>query len=326
MSAFGFGRSGRYAAGVALGYGLLSATYILLSSALAADASHTVEELKRIESIKGVAFVVVTSLLVYLGAFVAMRRIERDTRELMRRDQALITAGGRVFAGLIASSVGHDANNVLVAVLSDLEDIAAHAQPAEAERVRRLRHSVERLVELNRRLVGAARQGLPREFEPIDVVSIARQSVDSLRSHAHVRKCRLAFVGEGQVRVAGTPLLLHQIVTNLVLNAAEATSSSGSVEVRVFAHAGEAVLEVHDDGPGVPRELRGTLFDALVTTKPDGNGLGLFSVRACAKGLGGRVEIDDSPLGGALFRVRLPFDAPRAPLPDRSGMAASPRT
>jgi two-component system CitB family sensor kinase len=81
--------------------------------------------------------------------------------------------------------------------------------------------------------------------------------------------------------------------------------------VRVRTEAGRAVIEVHDNGPGVPVERRADLFTSLATTKPDGNGLGLFSVKACANGLGGQVEVGDSPLGGALFRIRLPLATSR---------------
>ena len=102
------------------------------------------------------------------------------------------------------------------------------------------------------------------------------------------------------------PLLIHQNLGNLILNAAEATGGRGRIEVRIVEGGEQVVLEVHDDGPGVPRDLRHSLFDGLRTTKPGGAGLGLFSVRSCTQILGGTVAIDESPFGGALFRVVLP--------------------
>ena len=102
-------KSTRYAAYLAGAYVLLAGAYIILSGYLAAGASHTVEELRRIEAIKGVVYVAVTALLIFAGARWAMRRMEHDARELMRRDQALVANEGRVFAGLRAIDwVEHD--------------------------------------------------------------------------------------------------------------------------------------------------------------------------------------------------------------------------
>jgi hypothetical protein len=108
----------RYAVGVAAVYGIVAASYILISSTMAADASRTVEDLRRLETLKGIAFVTVTSALVFAGAFAALRRMERDGEALLRRERALVEAEGRVFSGLIAATVAHDANNVLMAVLA----------------------------------------------------------------------------------------------------------------------------------------------------------------------------------------------------------------
>jgi signal transduction histidine kinase len=77
----------------------------------------------------------------------------------------------------------------------------------------------------------------------------------------------------------------------------------------VSRDATHARIAVHDNGPGVAVERRAGLFDALVTTKPNGTGLGLFSVKACATALGGRVDVGDSPLGGAVFSIVLPVEA-----------------
>ena len=91
----------------------------------------------------------------------------------------------------------------------------------------------------------------------------------------------------------------------------QAAGEKGIIEARVRGEDNAVVIEVHDNGPGVPPERRAELFSALVTTKPDGNGLGLFSVKACATGLGGRVDVSESPLGGALFRIHLPRSSVR---------------
>lgn len=295
-----------YSLGLALAYGAFAGIYILVSSSLAAGHSTTIEELRQIETTKGIAYVLLTTLGAFLCALLAMRRMERDAAELVRCERALVASEDRVFAGVMAASVAHDANHVLGAVLADLESLAQSDQLAGTFQVEQLRTSVGRLVALNHRLQNAARQGVPKDRHSVDFARLVRDSVATVRSHHQLRGCRIVCRGVESVPLATQPRLVHQIVSNLVLNAGEATQGRGSIEVVVTGGEREVGVEVHDDGPGVPSEQRAALFDSLMSTKSTGTGLGLFSARACAQGLGGSIEIGDSPLGGALFRLRLP--------------------
>lgn len=300
-------KSTRYAAMLAGAYVVVAGVYIVVSGYLAAGVSGSVEEMRRIETIKGVMYVAVTAALIYAGARWAMHRMERDAEELRRREQALIANEGRVFAGLIAAAIAHDANNVLTVALADL-DFMEQDGVGGAD-LARLRQTVGRLVGLNQRLLDSAQTYATRQVLPLDAREAVRDVVAILRAHRDVRRCRVSLAGDAGAIISASPALMHQLVGNLVINAAQAAGDRGQIEVRVSAADGEATIEVHDSGPGVPPERRADLFRALATTKPDGNGLGLFSVKACASGLGGSVEVGDSPLGGALFRVRLPLAA-----------------
>jgi signal transduction histidine kinase len=175
-----------------------------------------------------------------------------------------------------------------------------------------MRSSVERLVALNQRLLVTARRGRATRPEDVELVPNIEETLAVARSHASVRGCRLEFVPSGPVRLHTHGLLVQQILSNLVVNAGEATGGRGAIEVRLGDSPSEVTLEVHDNGPGVPPERRARLFDSLESTKPDGSGMGLFSVRSCVSALGGTVEVGDSPLGGACFRVHLP-ELPRDP-------------
>ena len=101
------------------------------------------------------------------------------------------------------------------------------------------------------------------------------------------------------------------MLLNLLLNASEATGGQGRVHLKI-AESGESVsFEVHDNGPGIPAQVRDRVFDPFFTTKTEGHGLGLLSVQACAEAHGGMAEVGSSTeLGGALFRVLLPRQRP----------------
>ncbi len=306
MSAGHPGRALRYALLLAGGYAVLSGVYIVFSSAIAARLSGDVEQLREIETFKGVMFVAVTALAVFLGAWVAVARIERHEAEVRHRDRALLANERRAFAGLLAASTAHDANNVLVAVISDLEGLR-HAIGAEAPALQGLQRSVDKLIALNRRLLSIVRQGAASSATDVDVSHEIQECLAVVRSHTSARRCALHFDPTGPLPMRVHPLLVHQIVGNLLVNACEATDGRGTVEVRLARDPSHVTIEVHDDGPGVPTERRPGIFDALETTKADGSGLGLFSVKSCAQALGGAVDLLESPLGGACFRVRLPL-------------------
>ncbi|HSU39607.1 MAG TPA: ATP-binding protein, partial [Polyangiaceae bacterium] len=103
--------------------------------------------------------------------------------------------------------------------------------------------------------------------------------------------------------------MLRRVVINLVQNAVQAlaqTKRPGHVVVRLGRQGGSLVLDVDDDGPGIPPELRAAVFDPYVTTKTDGTGLGLAIVKKIVVEHHGTISAEQSPEGGARLRVRLP--------------------
>lgn len=287
---------------VAGAYALVSAAYISVSDQLAAASARSVADLQRIETAKGLGFVAITTVGVFLGAWFAGRRVRRQVLETLDREQIIVAQQGRILAGAMAASVAHDANNVLVSLLGEIESLVARGDARGLDTaITNLRTGVDRLVGLNGRLLG-----MPLEQARVDVVRIVRESLATIRAHEAVAGCHLECRAPASVEIETHPLLVHQIVGNLVLNAAEATHGRGRIEVCVIDGADGVVIAVHDDGPGIPADRREGLFESFASTKPGGFGLGLFSVRTCVDLLGGAVEVGDSPLGGAMFRVALP--------------------
>jgi len=116
------------------------------------------------------------------------------------------------------------------------------------------------------------------------------------------------------LRLEGNPDELHRLILNLLDNAVRHTPPSSTIELRLRAEGGDAIVEVADDGPGIPAELRSEVFDRFVrgegpadTAIGGGSGLGLAIVRAVALSHGGSAEVTESERGGALFRIRLPM-------------------
>jgi two-component system OmpR family sensor kinase len=121
---------------------------------------------------------------------------------------------------------------------------------------------------------------------------------------------------------------LHRLVLNLIQNALVHTPPGTAVDVRARREGDDVLLEVSDEGPGIPEEMRAHIFDRFVRGNGDragsngtGSGLGLSIVRAVTDSLGGSVTVGESDSGGARFTVRIPAagakreDVPSPPQP-----------
>jgi signal transduction histidine kinase len=117
-----------------------------------------------------------------------------------------------------------------------------------------------------------------------------------------------------EVQVEGNPDDLHRLALNLVENAVRHTPAGTAVTLRVAREGEQAVLEVVDDGPGLPPGSGDQIFARFVRgggpadlVRDSGTGLGLAIVKAVAASHGGEVEAGSGPSGGARFTVRLPL-------------------
>ncbi|HTU32728.1 MAG TPA: ATP-binding protein [Candidatus Acidoferrum sp.] len=107
---------------------------------------------------------------------------------------------------------------------------------------------------------------------------------------------------------------LNQVWTNLIDNAIDAMNGKGELRVRAYHESDCAVVEIGDNGPGIPAEVQGHVFEPFFTTKKvgEGTGLGLDTVLRIVRRHHGSVDLKSQP-GDTRFRVRLPFKQPAAP-------------
>ena len=123
--------------------------------------------------------------------------------------------------------------------------------------------------------------------------------------HSRVRFTQAADPGSEPIEVMADRSGLRAAILNLVLNAIEAAGQGGSVAIEVQRQQEDVTVEVVDSGPGPPPELAETLWDAFVTSKPEGVGLGLAVARQVAADNGGRLSWNRSG-SETRFRLTLP--------------------
>lgn len=317
-------RPARIATMLALGYLLPSLLYIFASSKLTSEVATDPETAANIEMLKGSLFVLVSALLIGALSYGMLSLVKRRQSDSQRLREALLSAERRATTGLLSASVAHDARNEL-AVLKSNHQVLVRNLDLSPEDLEDLYNdqalAIERLQALTDRLVMNCRNSIGNESQQADISELIRQATTALRTHTRLHHVDLRCTLPEALSLKTYPVLIHQIVINLVLNAAEAIDAAnikeGIIEVVARGEDEKVIIEVHDNGPGIPEELREAVFGAFVSTKAEGNGLGLLSVRACASSHEGDVQIATSPLGGAQVRVSLnpvgdaPFDSAR---------------
>jgi two-component system sensor histidine kinase TctE len=154
--------------------------------------------------------------------------------------------------------------------------------------------------------------GRTLDIQEVDLAELAREQTFDMLSLARAKAIDLGFEGEQPVPVRGEPVLLRELIANLVHNAISYTPAGGQVTVRVGWHEGRARLSVIDNGPGIAPDERPRVFERFyrgATTSEPGTGLGLAIVKEICDRHQIAVAIEDGPAGQGLS-IELRWPAP----------------
>jgi two-component system, OmpR family, sensor kinase len=196
--------------------------------------------------------------------------------------------------------------------MGDDREAVAHAMSRVASETERITRLVEDLL-----LLARLDSGRPLEREPVD---LSRVAVDAV-SDAHVAGPDHQWeldLPEEPVVVTGDAARLHQVLTNLLANARIHTSAGTVVTTRLSTEPTQSVLQVIDNGPGIPAALQSEVFERFArgdtsrSRKGGSTGLGLAIVSAVVKAHNGTITVDSAP-GRTEFTVRLPLNGWQPP-------------
>jgi signal transduction histidine kinase len=239
---------------------------------------------------------------------------EKETRSHMIE---LAHANRQVTAGELSSTIAHELNQPLGAILTNAETaelILESPSPDLAELkeiladIRRDDHRASQVLE---RLRGFLKRA-PFEIRDIDLNEIMREAFGFLTVQASARNVALYLQPvPGDLRVKGDPVQLQQVILNLVVNSMEAMSSipyGRAVIGRTELNGGSsAIISISDSGPGIPAEKLAHVFDPFFTTKKQGMGIGLSIARTIVQAHKGTIWAENQPEGGAVFRLSMPL-------------------
>jgi two-component system NtrC family sensor kinase len=253
----------------------------------------------------------------------AMMRDVTDRKKLQdqARDlyQQLAQSEKLAALGQTMSGVAHELNNPLATILACAERLNGRRLDDSTRRdLDAIHNAAERAARIVRNLQTFARKRHTTRAS-VDLTQVVRETL-ALRAYDH-RAANVNVIEEFAEKLPPVfvdPHQIQQIVLNLVINAEHAMLEAhgrGTLHLRTWEEpeSDAVVLEVDDDGPGVPADMQGKVFDPFFTTKPvgKGTGLGLSVAYAIAQEHGGRISVQPSQLGGASFRLELPVSGLR---------------
>jgi len=241
----------------------------------------------------------------------AAASLERALGEL-RASQEQVRRADRLSAlGEMAAGLAHELRNPLASMKGAFEIVAAKIPPGtpEAEFAEIGAKELERLNDLLERFLRYARPH-PPELRRAALADILAHVVRLLGAEAERAGVEVA-IEEG----AALPELLvdveqiEQVFLNVLLNAIQASPRGGRVRIRHRLEGDRVVVDVLDEGPGIPAEHRSRVFDPFFTTKEKGTGLGLAVSARIVATHGGEMEVQPAPGRGTCLRIRLPLAA-----------------
>lgn len=260
------------------------------------------------------------------------RRVAERTRELQeshaslqRAQHQLVKSEKLAVIGQLTASIAHEINNPIAVIQGNLdlirETLGAATAPVQHE-LALIDSQVERMRLIVTRLLQYAR---PTEFagyvEPLALPSVVDDCLVLVGHLVQQRRIRVQRDNCATTTVGCNRQELQQVVINLLVNAIQASPDGGTLWLRTrdWAPDGTVVgaeLCIEDEGPGLTETVRSQLFRPFFTTKPEGNGLGLWISLGLVERYGGRIEASNrSDRRGACFCVRLytePLEPPTA--------------
>ncbi len=273
----------------------------------------------------GVAWMVVANRL--LAAFaiwvtaILGTRWQRASHEMAQQQQRVAEVSRMNTAGELASGIAHELNQPLASVLNYAEaaSLAVRRGDLSAEKILKDLQSIADAAELGGQILRRLRNFIthrPTARSPQDVNTLVEDAMSLLSSEQK----RLGVDTRIQLsttlpRVLVDPILIQQVIVNLVRNAIEAMEGSETrrLLVRSSQHdSGEVEIAIEDSGKGPAKADIEVLFEHFVSSKPEGLGVGLAISRSIVEAHGGQLTAERNPHQGMTFRFTLsPIDAAR---------------
>jgi len=206
---------------------------------------------------------------------------------------------------LLTGEIAHELKNPLASIKGLAALLAQRHAGSEPEPLVVLRREVDRMQAILEEFLNFSRPLVPLNLRNVDLTQIATEVAAMHEGLSEARGIVVEMVNAGAVAVQGDPRKIRQVLVNLLQNALEASGTGGHIWIRVVDNDQGAEVLVEDDGKGLDPAVAARIFEAGVTNKHEGSGLGLSVARGLARQHGGDVSVVDRAPGGCSAKLTL---------------------
>ena len=237
--------------------------------------------------------------------------VEQRTVELESAQKLLIRSEKLASIGRIAGEIAHEIKNPLMPIRICLdntkEDIEDGIYNGDIGMVNMAFESIERInyiVDSLRAFMGN-KQVENVQFSPININQLIEQ-ISSFNQRV-LDDIRIETYSTPTSPILGNRFQLEQVFQNLIINARDAMPDGGTLKISIEQHKKDVVIQVADTGKGIPKDIIESIFEPFISTKEEGNGLGLFISYGIIKKHNGHIEVQSAIDKGTVFTIRLPI-------------------
>ncbi|MBD3381511.1 MAG: response regulator [candidate division Zixibacteria bacterium] len=219
--------------------------------------------------------------------------------------------------GIMSAEIGHELNNFLNIVRSNFEILSYKAKIENMQEVEKyiesINGSLDQMTRFTSGLVDSA--NLKTEIQSINLNELIEDIVSFLSPQKRFREIKLnKYLDTSTPAMMADPSQLSQLFYNILNNAAQALKKHDDSKIDIHTNFDpekeEVVIEVRDNGPGIPQDLVDKAFTTRFTTKSEGHGFGLIVCAKVVANHNGKIKVRRGNEGGTIFTIKLPLEAP----------------
>lgn len=268
-------------------------------------------------------FLVGLSGIIVVAVFLSrrmVRRIAEADRQKEMMNEQVIEAGKLASLGELAAGIAHEINNPVAIMVEEagwMEDLLQDENPGSQENVTEFMRSLgqirtqgTRCKQITHKLLSFARKTDP-EIKRVQLNDLIEEVVSLSQQRAKYSNVHIIVKPQPDLpEVPASPSEIQQVILNLINNSLDAMDfKGGTVEITTRVDDGHVVVDVADEGPGIPKANLARIFDPFFTTKAvgRGTGLGLSICYGIIKKMGGEISVNSAVGLGTVFHIRIPL-------------------